>query len=130
NTNNRIYLSLYGGDDKGYGRYNNKGEINQEPYASKEEAGLGWGNFIAAARWNHVFNQKLFSNFTATFTRYYFGLYTEYDQTQTINGESVKDFYSAEYRSGIRDYALKADFDYIPNSRHYLKFGINNTFHR
>src|SRR5690606_36262565 len=60
----------------------------------------------------------------------YFGLFTEFDETRTINGESVEDYYSAEYRSGIRDYSLKADFDYVPNSRHYLKFGVSNIFHR
>lgn len=130
NNNNRIYLSFYGGDDKGYSRYNDKGEFNQTTYTSKEETGLGWGNMITAARWNHVFNQRLFANFAATYTRYYFKLFTEYDESRTINGEQVDDFYSAEYRSGIRDYAIKADFDYIPNSNHYLRFGISNILHR
>lgn len=130
NNNNRLYLSFYGGDDKGYSRYNDKGDYGQGPYQTKEEIGLGWGNVITALRWNHVFNKKLFANFTTTYTRYYFGLFSEFEESRFFNGERSEEFYSAEYRSGIRDYALKADFDYIPNSNHYLRFGVNNIFHR
>ncbi|MEX2593155.1 MAG: TonB-dependent receptor plug domain-containing protein, partial [Anditalea sp.] len=56
NNRNRLYFSLYSGDDKGYS--NNKQEANYDEgnYQSDENIGLGWGNLITALRWNHVIN--------------------------------------------------------------------------
>ncbi|GAA0880863.1 TonB-dependent receptor [Algoriphagus jejuensis] len=125
NNKNRLYLSYYGGDDVAYSDYNNTWEGPGGSTESKEEAGLGWGNKIAALRWNHVINERLFANFMGTFTKYRFELTTGYEDVFTSNqgGTPIEDVYSAEYFSGIRDFALKADFDYIPNSDHYIRWG-------
>jgi hypothetical protein len=135
NQKNRLYLSYYGGDDKAYSFFNNTGQRwdNSGTVTSREEAGLGWGNNIAAVRWNHIFNQRLFANFTGTFTKYRFNLFTEYDDVfkDSQTGNSTRDFYKANYLSGIRDLALKADFDFIPNPQHYFRWGgmiINHRF--
>lgn len=40
-------------------------------------------------------------------------------------------FFSANYFSGIEDYAAKIDFDFIPSPNHYIRFGgswINHTY--
>jgi len=39
-----------------------------------------------------------------------------------------KDYY-AEYFSGIRDFTLKTDFDFIPNPKHWIKAGIIGIYH-
>lgn len=129
---NRLYLSYYGGNDVAYSYYKSSWESIDGVRKSREESGLGWGNNIAAVRWNHVFNQRLFANFTGTFTRYQFNLFTEYQDTFTPNqGQApVVDFYSAKYQSGIRDFALKADFDFIPNPDHYIRWGGMVIDHR
>ncbi|WP_373524438.1 carboxypeptidase-like regulatory domain-containing protein [Aquiflexum sp.] len=135
NQKNRLYLSYYGGDDVAYSSYNYNGSrfgggsgTNQ----SREEAGLGWGNNIAAVRWNHVFNQRLFANFTGTFTKYRFRLFSESESiyTESQGGTTIRDFYTANYFSGIRDLAIKADFDYIPNPQHYIRWGAMMIDHR
>ena len=134
NQKNRLYLSYYGGDDVAYSsfkssyeRWDNAGNVE-----SREEAGLGWGNNIAAVRWNHVFNQRLFANFTGTFTKYRFELFSENEDIFTDNqgGNTTRDFFTANYLSGIRDFALKADFDFIPNPQHYLRWGGMLIDHR
>ncbi|KEO73425.1 TonB-dependent receptor [Anditalea andensis] len=134
NLNNRLYLSYYGGDDKGFSSYNNSWERggNSGTMTSKEEAGLGWGNNIAALRGNHIFNQRLFANFTGTFTRYRFNLFTEYEDIfkENMDGNIARNFYSANYTSSIRDLAFKADFDYIPNPQHYIRWGAMLIGHR
>jgi len=130
NDRNRLYLSFYGGEDVGYTRDDYSTTSNNERIKSTSESGLGWGNLITAARWNHVFNNKLFANFSATYTRYHFRLFDEYDYSRTGNGQDEERFYQADYRSGIRDYAIKADFDYIPSTKHYIRFGASNIFHR
>jgi len=134
NQKNRLYLSYYGGDDKAYSSYNNTWERwdNEGSISSREEAGLGWGNNIAAVRWNHIFNQRLFANFSGTFTQYKFRLFSEFEDvfTQRKDGVATRDYYTATYSSGIRDLALKADFEYIPNPEHYIRWGAMIIDHR
>ena len=36
------------------------------------ESSLFWGNLTGSFRWNHVFNQKLFSNTTLIYSNYNF----------------------------------------------------------
>jgi len=133
NKRNRLYLSYYGGEDVAYSNYRNSWERSEGTTESKERAGLGWGNRIAAVRWNHIFNERLFANFTSTFTRYRFNVFSDYEDvfSPSQEGAPVRDFYTSKYFSGIRDVALKADFDFIPNPDHYIRWGgmwINHRF--
>jgi len=131
-SKNRLYLSYYGGNDVGYSRYRADGDFGNGQSETKEDNGLGWGNRIAAVRWNHIINERLFANFTGTFTQYRFQVFSEYDRTFTPAGLTPqREFYSSNYQSGIRDLAIKADFDYIPNPEHYIRWGgmwINHRF--
>ncbi|MDN4164407.1 TonB-dependent receptor [Cytophagales bacterium LB-30] len=122
----RLYFSVYTGDDKAYARndYSIFNPNSSDEY--RDEFGLRWGNITSALRWNHVLTPKLFSNVTATYSRYRFNIYNEYQEV--INGQ--KDIYLSQYLSGIRDYALKVDFDYLPNPNHFIKFGSNIIDHR
>lgn len=76
-----------------------------------------WGNATATARWNHVFNPKLFSNVVFTFSDYVYKISNTFDQFQFSLG------------SGIRDYNLKYDFSWFPSSKHVVKFGANAIYH-
>ena len=123
NDKNRIYLSTYAGDDKAYSRYENYYINNNRRTDYKEEFGLRWGNITTALRWNSVINKKLFSNTTATYSRYRFDIFGKYNETISGPGYEEENFYNDQYISGIRDFALKIDFDYLPNPNHYIKFG-------
>ena len=79
---------------------------------------IPWGNATASARWNHLFNDKLFLNTSLIFSDYKF----ESDIEQSAFRFGVF--------SGIRDYNAKLDFSYFPNVRHQVKFGANYIFHR
>jgi hypothetical protein len=81
------------------------------------KAEIPWGNGTGALRWKHVFNEKLFLNTALTFSDYEF----EFGATQS-------DFDFSLY-SGVRDYSLKADFSYLPNKNHKIKFGGDYTYH-
>jgi hypothetical protein len=80
-------------------------------------ANFTWGNTLGALRWQHTFSPKLTLNTTASVTSYKYNL-----------GNSVDQF-SFDLGSTIRDYNLRADFDYVPNDRHTLKFGALYTHH-
>ena len=118
----RLYLSTYTGRDKFYFRESESFD-NGSSFAAA--GGLGWGNVTTALRWNHVWNQKLFSNTTLTFSNYDFRTSIEEDDEE----QNSRNFFSIEYLSGIQDYGAKMDFDYVPNPDHFIRFGLNYTYH-
>lgn len=130
NDKNRLYLSVYSGDDKAYSKYKNFYVNDNERTDYDEEFGLKWGNFISALRWNNVINSRLFSNYTFTYSRYNFDLFSNYEETITGLGTTETNVYSDRYFSGIRDWAGRADFEFIPNPDHYFRFGTNVIFHK
>ncbi len=130
----RVYLSYYMGDDAIYARFREHYTSNSTTTEEgKMKLGWYWGNLISALRWNHVINNKLFMNTTATFTRYRFDMDINYYENQIQRNPPAKYESKQElgYRSGISDYAFKSDFDYSPNPDHDIKFGgayTNHTF--
>ncbi len=123
NDQHRVYLSAYNGSDvlkigiSSTDAIGNKDEIN---------SGLDWGNIISALRWNYKLNNRLFSNVTATYSKYKLktGAEIKEESSQGTSG------FTALYISGIEDLGLKWDFDYIPAPAHYVKFGASSTRHR
>lgn len=77
-----------------------------------------WGNATSTARWNHIFNPKLFSNTTFTFSDYKYAI------------QSTFDIFDFEIGSGIRDFNIKSDLSFFPNKNHTVKFGGNFIHHR
>ena len=101
NQNNRIYFSAYAGrDDFGY----------------KNEFGFDWGSITGTFRWNHIFNEKLFSNTSLIFSNYSYDI-------------SIMRDFNVVIRSKIEDFNLKQDFSYYANSNNTLKFGGNAILH-
>ena len=111
---NRLYASFYTGTDKFKSKYAYRD-------GESDEAHLKWGNTTFALRWNHVFSPKLFSNIATTYSNYKF----EIGSSQNYIDEK----YSAVYFSQIEDIAAKADFDFLPNAYHQIKFGGSLTRH-
>ena len=130
NERNRVFLSAYTGNDKAYARSTNSYELGSESSVSRDNLGLGWGNLTTALRWNSIINSKLFSNVTATYSRYRFGVSAESTESVKEPDTVRTQFYHTEYNSGIRDYALRIDFDYLPSPKHFIKFGGQAIGHR
>ena len=122
----KLYLSTYWGGDFAKLKANDFMFINDEPQKSINK--VGWGNFTNSLRWNHVYNDKLFGNTSLILSRYTF-LTKDIRESQDENNKYKESFYHELY-SGIRDYSLKSEFDYIPQSKYYNKFGIEANFHR
>jgi len=96
NNNNRLYLSGYFGRD-----VFNLSKIIQNNY----------GNATANLRWNHVFNEKLFSNLSL--------IYSKYDY------QILLDFIELDWKADINNFNLKYDLGYYVNNDITLDFGIS-----
>lgn len=123
----RLYLSYYGGIDKFYFRdsyaYNFGSSIEEEM-----EGHLKWGNHTASLRWNHLFNDRMFGNLNATFSRYQFS--TGFSNKISYPGPPpLEEEFGFEYFSRIRDFGLRYDLEYQVNTRHSLRMGGSYTHH-
>jgi len=102
NQNNRIYLSGYFGRDVFLNGDNS----------------MDYGNKTVTARWNHLFSQKLFSNFTFVGSDYDYAL-----------GGSPGDGNSFTWKSNLQDWGLRADFDYFYSPKYTIEFGGQSAYH-
>ena len=122
NDKHRVYLSAYSGADV-FGT-NIKDKSSNGDYFV-EKAGIDWGNITTAARWNYMISKKLFANTTMTYSRFKFDFVVGEEDKSNGNLET----FDVRYFSGIYDWAGKVDFDFIPNPKHYIRFGVGNTYH-
>lgn len=102
NPNNRIFLSGYFGDDV----FDLDGLFRTQ-----------WGNRTGSVRWNHLFSDKLFSNFTGIYSNYNYALGFEQDE------------FGFDWTSQIENTSFKADFTYFANPNNKVEFGWHNTYY-
>ncbi|MDG5491081.1 TonB-dependent receptor [Psychroserpens sp. SPM9] len=101
NKNNRVYLSGYFGRD-----VFNLSKIIENTY----------GNATANLRWNHIFNDKLFSNLSL--------IYSKYDY------QIVLDFIELDWIADIKNYNLKYDLKYYLSDKVKLEFGASGISYK
>jgi len=106
----RVFLSGYYGADVLSFKISNPGDTTG--------AGITWGNKSATARWNHVFNPKLFANTSF--------IYNDYLSTISIPMNNA----NYDISSGIQDVGGKVDFDWYPTPLHHIKFGGTYTYQK
>ncbi len=105
-SKNTVFLSGYFGRD--VLRFFNQYEAN-------------WGNATGTLRWNHIFNDRLFSNFSLIYSDFHYQM-LYFSEAETVNTFS--------WNSGIRDLNGKADFTYFVKPNLTTKFGANVIHHR
>jgi hypothetical protein len=98
----RIYFSCYLGRDN----FNLGGAV-----------GLNWGNVTATTRWNHIINDRIFSNTSVIFNKY------SYNFNVAVGSKTMK------VTSQIQDWNFKEDLHFYLNSSNTVKFGFNSVYH-
>lgn len=102
NDKNRVFVSGYFGKDV---------------FGFADEFGFDWGNATGTVRWNHIVNDKLFSNTSLVFSNFNY---------QFTIGQGDESFGVV---SSIQDYNLKQDFSYFINKNNTMMFGLNAMHH-
>lgn len=101
NDKNNVFVSGYFGSDKM--NFNNV-FINT------------YGNALFNVRWNHIFNSKLFSNASAIYSDYNYGL--------------KLGFVGIDWESDIKNYNLKYDFKHYLSDKITLNYGLNTVYYK
>lgn len=102
NDRNRFFFSAYAGRDV---------------FGFAETFAMNWGNLTTTFRWNHLFSERLFVNFSAIRSNYDYRL------------ESYLDVRGFAWTSEMKDHRLKADFTFFINPDNTLTFGSGTTYH-
>ena len=105
NENNTLYISSY---------------VGRDVFKFDARQGFNWGNRTGTVRWNHLFNDRLFSNFTA--------IYSNYDYQLAFGSDDRNKF---EWDSNVETYNFKPEFTYFVNTNNELSIGaelINYRF--
>lgn len=101
NDKNKLYLSGYFGRDD----FNFGGNFKS-----------GYGNATGNVRWNHLFNDRLFSNMSFVYSKYDYEL--EFDS------------FEFDWVSSITNYNLKYDLSYFVNDTFKLDFGASTIYYQ
>ncbi len=101
NDKNRLYLSGYFGRDV---------------FKFQDRFGINWGNSTATLRWNHIWNEKLFSNTSV--------IYSDFDYNIDILQDA-----GFTLKSIIKNWNFKHEFQYYLNNKNTLSFGLNSIYH-
>lgn len=107
NKNNRLYLTAFTGKDV-FDRYNT---LNNNTF------GISWTNVVGTLRWNHIFNNRLFSNTTAYISRYNYYLDI---------AEERRNYWT----SSISNATIKSDFSWYLNPKNTIKTGMEIGGHQ
>jgi len=81
--------------------------------------GINWGSKTGTFRWNHLFNERLFSNLT-----FYI---SDYDYELKFGEDDLDNF---EWTSNITTYDIKPEFTYFLNTNNELTFGAEGILYR
>jgi len=103
NNKNRFFIAAYDGRDI---------------WRFSDDFKMGWGNTTATFRWNHLFNEKLFSNTTL--------VYSDFDYR--LEDLDVADGFV--WDANQREMSLKEDLTYFVNPNLTLQMGYQGIYRR
>ena len=86
--------------------------IGRDVFMFDERQGFNWGNRTGTLRWNHLFNDRLFSNFTL--------IYSNYDYQLAFGSDDMNKF---EWDSRVETYNFKPELTYFINANNELSLG-------
>jgi hypothetical protein len=88
------------------------GYLGRDVFKFDANQGFNWGNNTATLRWNHIFNDRLFSNVNFIFS--------DYDYALAFGDNDLDRF---TWDSRIRTLSLKPHFTYFVNTNNIWDFG-------
>ena len=95
------------------------GYLGRDVFAPGDQAGFSWGNTTGTLRWNHLFNDRLFSNLT-----FY---YSDYDYAINFGDDDEDAF---DWDASIVNFSAKPEFSYFLTPDNVIRFGGQGIYYR
>jgi len=96
------------------------GYLGRDVFAPGDQAGFSWGNTTGTLRWNHLFNDRLFSNLTL--------YYSDYDYAINFGDDPEEDAF--DWDASIVNFSAKPEFSYFLSPDNVLRFGGQGIYYR
>lgn len=103
NNNNRFFLAFYAGRDN---------------FDFSDDFSFSWGNATGTFRWNHLFNDRLFSNTSLILSNFDYA----FEMADPVSGLT--------WTSNLQELSFKNDITYFLNPKNELTFGYHVTGRR
>lgn len=103
-------------------RFNDKNNLFLSGYYGFDNFNLSnvfvntYGNALLNLRWNHIFSEKLFSNASAIYSDYNYGLRLK--------------LAGIDWESNVTNYNFKYDFKHYISNKLTLNYGVNTIYYR
>ncbi len=91
------------------------GYFGRDVFSLSENFVNTYGNSVLNLRWNHIFNDQLFSNLSLIYSDYFYGL--------------MLDFIGFDWESGIQNLNVKYDLKHYLGNSLKLNYGLHTTYH-
>lgn len=121
-TDNQNLAYFYDLNTKISHKFNDKNRLYFSGYFGRDVFNIAqsfenvYGNSVLNLRWNHLFNDKLFSNTSLIYSDYYYGL--------------TLDFVGFNWNSGIKNYNFKYDLRHYLSDKTKLQYGLNSIYYQ
>ncbi len=130
----RVYFSSYLGRDAGELNESQSWveEVGTERIVSETRTSsqVDWHSAISLLRWNHVFNPKLFTNLSLSYSTYDFAATNNFfSQTRSV-ADTLTEYQQFNTTSDISDVTARVDFDIFPHPDHTIKLGVQTVWHQ
>ncbi len=102
-NNNRFFLAAY---------------LGRDAFRSGDDFGFDWGNKTTTFRWNHLFNERLFSNTTFIASQFDFGL------------EFIDPVQGFDWTARIQQLSFKEDLTYFLTPKNEVNFGYHVSWQK
>lgn len=99
------------------------GYLGRDVFAPGDEAGFSWGNTTGTLRWNHLFNDRLFSNLTFYYSDYDYAI----DFGDGDEGEGEDTF---DWNASIVNFSVKPEFTFYATPNNVIRFGGQSIYYR
>jgi hypothetical protein len=96
------------------------GYFGRDVFQPGEQAGFSWGNATGTLRWNHLFNDRLFSNLTL--------YYSDYDYSINFGDDPEEDAF--DWDASIVNLSAKPEFSYFITPENVVRFGGQGIYYR
>ncbi len=91
------------------------GYFGRDVFSLSENFVNTYGNSVLNLRWNHIFNDQLFSNLSLIYSDYFYGLKI--------------DFIGFDWESGIQNLNIKYDLKHYLGNGLKFNYGLHTTYH-
>nr|WKN36486.1 TonB-dependent receptor [Tunicatimonas sp. TK19036] len=101
NNNNRFFLAAY---------------VGRDAFNLDDQFGFNWGNKTTTFRWNHLFNERLFSNTTLIASNFDYQL----------NSQSTASEFN--WTADLQEFSVKEDITFFASPKNTVSMGVHASF--